>query len=65
MDGFVEEGITHATTILHGLPTDLRHDALVSNVAHAALTAVPVQARTLSPVADYRDLLTASGVQGA
>ena len=65
MDGFVEEGITHATTILQGLPTDLRHDALVSNVAHAALTAVPVKARALTPVADYRHLLAAGGVQGA
>lgn len=65
MDGYVEEGITHATTILQGLPTDLRHDALVSNLAHAALTAVPAPARTLAPVADYRHLLTASGIQGA
>jgi hypothetical protein len=66
MEGFVEEGIAHATTILHALPADLRHDALVHNVARAVLDAVPAQARALAPVADYRQMLTtAAGAPGA
>jgi hypothetical protein len=66
MDGFVHEGIAHATTTLQSLPAELRNDALVHNVAQAALTAVPAQARVLAPVAEYRHMLTATtGPRGA
>ncbi|MFZ1984646.1 MAG: hypothetical protein WAU91_09560, partial [Desulfatitalea sp.] len=66
MDGFVQEGIAHATTTLQSLPAELRNDALVHNVAQAALTAVPAQARVLAPVAEYRHMLTTTtGPRGA
>jgi hypothetical protein len=58
MDGYVEEGIQHASGTLHALPANLRSDGLIHNVAHATVSAVPASALSAPPVRDLREFLS-------
>ena len=58
MDGYVDEGIHHATSTLQALPVNLRSDGLIHNVANVVVSAVPSPVQSASPVMDLRELLS-------
>jgi transcriptional regulator with XRE-family HTH domain len=56
-DGYVEDGIEHATNVLNELPTSLRNDRWILNVAHATSSSVPASARKAPAAQDLREML--------
>lgn len=60
IDGYVTDGIRHATDALQTLPYGHRTGTLVQGLARDTLAAVPDRARRLPAVAEYRELLVAA-----